>query len=63
MTVLMALSSIVTEQTKATDWTLERRMQFLDYLASNNPAKVRFHASDVIMNIHSDTLYLSALGA
>jgi hypothetical protein len=39
MTVLMALSSIAMEQTKATDRTLERCMQLLDYLASNNPAK------------------------
>ncbi len=63
MTVLMALSSIVTEQPKATDRTLARCMQLLDYLARNNPAKVRFHASDMIMNIHSDALYLSAPGA
>ena len=36
MTVLMALGSIAMEQTKATDWTLERCMQLLDYLASNS---------------------------
>jgi hypothetical protein len=60
MTVLMALSSIAMEQTKATDWTLERCMQLLDYLASNNPAKVRFHTSDMIMSIHSNASHLSA---
>ena len=60
MTVLMALSYIAIDQTKATDRTLERCIQLLDYLASNNLAKVRFHASDMIMNIHSDALYLSA---
>jgi hypothetical protein len=60
MTVLIALSSIAMEQTKATDRTLERCMQLLDYLASNNPAKVRFHTSDMILNIHSDASYLSA---
>ncbi len=63
MTVLMALRSIAMEQTKATDRALERCMQLLDYLASNNPAKVRFHVSDMIMNIHSDASYLSASGA
>jgi hypothetical protein len=63
MTVLMALSSIAMEQTKATDRTLERCMQLLDYLVSNTAAKVRFHASDMIMNIYSDALYLSAPGA
>ncbi len=63
MTVLMALSSIAMEQTKATDRTLERCMQLMDYLASNNPAKVRFHTLDMIMNIHFDASYLSAPGA
>jgi hypothetical protein len=31
----------------------------LDYLAHNVTAKVRFHASDMIMNIHLDASYLS----
>jgi hypothetical protein len=59
MTVLMALSTIATEQTIATKHTLERCMQLLDYLAHNADAKVQFHASDMVMNIHSDTSYLS----
>jgi hypothetical protein len=59
MTVLMALSSIPVEQTKATEKTLGRCLQLLDYLANNLEAKVRYHASDMIMNIHSDTSYLS----
>ena len=28
-------------------------------MASNADAKVRFHASDMIMNVHSNALYLS----
>ncbi len=59
MTVLMALSSIAVEQTKATEKTLGRCLQLLNYLASNLEAKVRYHASDMIMNIHSDASYLS----
>ena len=59
MTVLMALSSIAVEQTKATEQTFGRCLQLLDYLASNSEVKVRYHASDMIMNIHSDTSYLS----
>jgi hypothetical protein len=59
MTVLMALSSIAVEQTTATEKTMERCIQLLDYLASNSEAKVRYHASDMIMNIHSDVSYLS----
>jgi hypothetical protein len=59
MTVLMALSSIAVEQTKATEKTLGRCIQLLDYLASNLKAKVRYHASDMVMNIHLDAPYLS----
>ncbi len=60
MTVLMALSSIAVEQTKAMEKTMGRCiLQLLDYLASNSEAKVRYHALDMIMNIHSGASYLS----
>jgi hypothetical protein len=59
MTVLMALSSIAVEQTRATEKTMHRCTQLLDYLAGHSDAKVRFHASDMILNIHSDASYLS----
>ena len=59
MTVLMALSSIAVEQTKATERTMEKCTQLLDYLAGHADAKVRFHKSDMIMNIHLDASYLS----
>ncbi len=38
-------------------------MQLLDYLAHNADAKVCFHASDMILNIHSDASYLSIVKA
>jgi hypothetical protein len=59
MTVLKALSSIAVEQTKASDKTMARCTQLLDYLSHNADAKIHFHASDVILNIHSDASYLS----
>jgi hypothetical protein len=59
MTVLMALSTIASEQTRGTEKTLEKAYQLLDYLASHPNAKVQFWASDMVMNIHSDALYLS----
>ena len=59
MTVLMALSSIASEQTKGTKRTLEKAYQVLDYLASHPDAVVRFRASDMVLNIHSDASYLS----
>ena len=55
--------TIAMEQTKATQKTKKWSIQLLDYLASNQDAKVRFHASDMVMNIHSDASYLSESGA
>jgi hypothetical protein len=63
MTVLAALSTIAIKQTKATQQTNDWCIQILDYLASNQDAKVRFLASDIVMNIHSDASYLSESGA
>ncbi len=52
MTVLMALSAIAVKQTKAMAKTMGRCIQLLNYLASNSVAKVRYYASDMVMNIH-----------
>jgi hypothetical protein len=48
-----------TEQTKATDKTKTAAGQLLDYLTTHPDAKIRFHASDMILHIHSDASYLS----
>jgi hypothetical protein len=59
MTVLMALSTVAVEQMKAMEHTSEKCTQLLDYLAKHTDAKICFHASDMIMNIHLDASYLS----
>ena len=38
-------------------------MQLLDYFASKDIAKVRFHVSEMIMNVHSNASFLLALDA
>jgi hypothetical protein len=58
-TVLMPLNDIATEQTKATEKTQATINQLLDYLATHPDATVRYHASDMILQIHSDASYLS----
>ncbi len=63
LTVLMALSTIASEQSKCTQQTMHRCKQLLDYLATHPDATVRFHASDMILNIHSDASYLSEKNA
>jgi hypothetical protein len=58
-TVLMPLNDIATEQTKATEKTQAATNQMLEYLATHPDATIRYHASDMILNIHRDASYLS----
>jgi hypothetical protein len=53
-TVLMPLNDIATEQTKATEKTQAATNQLLDYLATHPDSTIRYHASDMILHIHSD---------
>ncbi len=58
--ILHTLSTIASEQGHATKNTLRKCNNFLDYMAWHPDAIVRFHASDIILNIHSDASYLTA---
>ena len=58
LTILPALSSIASEQAEAT-----KNTEKLDYMAMHLDATVHFHASQMILNIHSDASYLSEKGA
>jgi hypothetical protein len=63
ITVLMALSSIASKQTRGTTNTMAKAKQLLDYLATHPDATIRFRASDMILNIHSNVSYLSKSNA
>ena len=54
-----ALSSIASEQASANKMTEFKAAQLLDYLATHSKAVVRYYASDMMLNIHSDAPYLS----
>jgi hypothetical protein len=62
-TVLMPLNDIATEQTKATEKTQAATNQMLDYLAIHPDAAIRYHASYMILYIHSDASYISVSNA
>jgi hypothetical protein len=62
-TVLMPLNDIATEQTKATENTQAATNQLLDYMATHPDVTIRYHASDMILHIHSDASYLSVSNA
>jgi hypothetical protein len=58
-TVLMPLNDIAAEQAKAAEKRQAATNQMLDYLATHPDATLRYHASDMVLNIHSDASYLS----
>jgi hypothetical protein len=63
LTVLIPLNDIATEQTKAAEKKQAATNQMLDYLATHPDATIRYHASDMILHIHSDVSYLSVSNA
>ncbi len=60
ITILAALNHIGAEQSKATENTEHTSNHCLDYLATHPTATIRYHASDMILNVHSDAAYLVA---
>jgi hypothetical protein len=58
-TVLMPLNDIATEQTKATEKIQAATYQLLEYVATQPDTTIRYHASYMILHIHSDAPYLS----
>jgi hypothetical protein len=62
-TVLMPLNDIATEQTKAAEKTKAAMNQLLDYFATHPDATIRYHASDMVLHVHSDASYLSVSNA
>ena len=60
LTILHALSEIASQQANPTEKTIQRVNQLLDYMHSNPSAVIRFYASDMVLNVHSDASYLTA---
>ena len=58
-TFLVGLNTIAMQQTSATDNTLNQTEDLLDYDTTHPNAKVRYRASDMVLQIHTDALYLS----
>ncbi len=59
----MVLSSIAIKQSIGMTNTMAKVKQLLDYLATYPNATIRFCASDMIMNVHSNASYLSKANA
>ena len=58
-TGITALSSVAGDQAEATELTEAQAQHLMDYLATHPHATIRYYASEMILNIHSDASYLS----
>jgi hypothetical protein len=58
-TILNALGSIAAQQANATEATAKAVKHLLDYCHTHPDATIRYHASDMILRVHSDASYLS----
>jgi hypothetical protein len=57
--MLVALDTIASQQSKGTQATAQALTQLLNCAAAHPDATVRYHASDMYLQVHSDASYLS----
>ena len=62
-TILPAINDIASSQANPTQQTNEKLHMLLDYMHTYPIAKIRYNASDMILNIDSDAAYLVLPGA
>jgi hypothetical protein len=55
----MSINVLASEQSNATEETGDKVIKLLNYCNTHPETKVRYHASDMILHIHSDASYLS----
>jgi hypothetical protein len=58
-TLIMPINVLASEQSKATAITADKVIKLLNYCNTHPETKIRYHASDMILHIHSDASYLS----
>jgi hypothetical protein len=58
-TLIMPINVLASEQSKATEVTVDKVIKLLNYCNTHTETKIRYHASDMILHIHSDASYLS----
>jgi hypothetical protein len=58
-TLTMPINVLASEQSRATADTTDKVIKLLNYCNTHPETKIRYHASDMILHIHSDASYLS----
>jgi hypothetical protein len=56
--IIPVISALASEQATATETTVEKLTQLLNYCATNPNATIQYAASDMVLHIHSDASYL-----
>jgi hypothetical protein len=57
-TLIMPINMLASEQSNATEVTAYKVIKLLNYCNTHPETKNRYHASDMILHIHSDATYL-----
>jgi hypothetical protein len=55
----MPINVLASEQSNAIEVTAGKVIKLLNYCNTHPETKIRYHASDMILHIHSDASYLS----
>jgi hypothetical protein len=58
-TLLCPISAIASQSSKPTKDMMQQTLQLLDYLATQEDTVLSYHASDMILAVHSNASYLS----
>jgi hypothetical protein len=58
-TLIMPINVLASEQSKATSYTADKLIKLLNYCSTHPEIKIRYHAYDMILYIHSDASSLS----
>jgi hypothetical protein len=58
-TLIMPINVLASEQSNATEVTADKVIKLINYCNTHPETKIRYHASDMILHIHSDDSYLS----
>jgi hypothetical protein len=58
-TLLCPISAIALQSSKPTEGTMQQTLQLLDYLATQENPILSYHASNMVLAVHSSPSYLS----
>jgi hypothetical protein len=58
-TLIMPINVLASEQSNTTEETTDKVIKILNYCNTHPETKIRYHASDMILHIHSHASYLS----